>query len=331
MPRGKFLSEFEKGAIIAYSSEGLSSRAISERIGRSKTVINNFLANKESYGKNNAGKGRPYKPSEREIRAVVLLAATGRYSCSEILQQTKLPVCRKTINNIINRAGHITYTSKLVQPPLMAHHKLARLEFARTVMSWDDRWITVVFSDEKKFNLDGPDGWKLYWHDLRREKEIFSKRQLGGGSVMVWGCFSFNGVGPLAIISERLNSEGYRAILDKCLVPNGEAMGGPEWIFQQDNAPIHSSKTIMEWFRDKNIKILDWPSKSPDLNPIENLWGIMARQVYKGGVQYKSAKELRDAIEENWYAMDPAMCQKLIFSMKGRIFNVINKNGSYIK
>ena len=54
-----------------------------------------------------------------------------------------------------------------------------------------------MFSDEKKFNLDGPDGSQCYWQDLRNEKQLFSKRPFRGGSVMVWGAFSASGKADL--------------------------------------------------------------------------------------------------------------------------------------
>uniref|UniRef100_T1J3N2 Transposable element Tc3 transposase n=1 Tax=Strigamia maritima TaxID=126957 RepID=T1J3N2_STRMM len=79
-------------------------------------------------------------------------------------------------------------------------------------MSWKNEWIEVLFSDEKKFNLDGPDGWTHYWHDLRKEPEVFSKRQMRGGSVMVWGTFGFNGITDLAFITTRMNSQKYQEI-----------------------------------------------------------------------------------------------------------------------
>ena len=56
-------------------------------------------------------------------------------------------------------------------------------------MSWQEEWHQVLFSDEKKFNLDGPDGYQYYWHDLRKEKETPMSRNFGGGNVMVWGLF----------------------------------------------------------------------------------------------------------------------------------------------
>ena len=58
----------------------------------------------------------------------------------------------------------------------------------------------MVFSDEKKFNLDGPDGSQCYWHDLRKEKQLYSKRPFWGGSVMVWGTFSASGKADLIVM-----------------------------------------------------------------------------------------------------------------------------------
>ena len=45
---------------------------------------------------------------------------------------------------------------------------------------------------KKKFNLDGPEGYRYYWHDLRKEKQYFSKRHFGGGSLMIWGAYGLN-------------------------------------------------------------------------------------------------------------------------------------------
>ena len=56
------------------------------------------------------------------------------------------------------------------------------------------------FSDEEKFNLDGPDSSQFYWHDLRKEGQLFSKRLLVGGSDLVWGAFSTSGKADLVVM-----------------------------------------------------------------------------------------------------------------------------------
>ena len=95
---------------------------------------------------------------------------------------------------------------------MLSAHKMQRFAFVRETMTWNDQWLQVIFSDKKKWNLEGPDGCRHYCHDLRKEKDIFSKRQFGGGIVMTWGCFSFNEVRPLAITSAKMNSEDYKKL-----------------------------------------------------------------------------------------------------------------------
>jgi hypothetical protein len=83
-----------------------------------------------------------------------------------------------------------------------------------------------------KFNLNGPDGIQCYWHDLRKEKQVFSKWPFGGGSVMIWGAFSANGKAELVIMEGCKNAQKYVEVLEKSVLPFAEDNQGQDFIFQ---------------------------------------------------------------------------------------------------
>jgi hypothetical protein len=85
-------------------------------------------------------------------------------------------------------------------------------------VTWKNQWKQVVFSDEKKFNLDRPDGAVYYWYDFRNEEQIFSKRQQGGGSLMVWAEFGNGGKTYLTFPTGRMKANDYQDLLDTHLL-----------------------------------------------------------------------------------------------------------------
>lgn len=192
----------------------------------------------------------------------------------------------------------------------------------------------MVFSDEKKWNLDGPDGMAYYWRHVPSEPRYFSKRQAGGKSLMVWAAFSSHGKSRLCFVNGRLDSVAYQEVLENFLLPYMEETNVPNLRFQQDNAPIHVSHrrpgNTMEWFRDHEMVPLPWPACSPDCNPIENLWGIMVRHVYHNARQFQTVNELKTAIQEAWDSIEPPLLQKLSNSMPNRIAKLLQNNGSTI-
>lgn len=93
---------------------------------------------------------------------------------------------------------------------------------------------------------------------------------------MVWGCFAANGVGALVFIEENMTADTYISILKQNLRQSAEKLGiSNEFKFYQDNDPKHKAWKTRLWLLYNCPNILETPPQSPDLNPIENLWGTM--------------------------------------------------------
>ncbi|KAF0704885.1 hypothetical protein AaE_014720 [Aphanomyces astaci] len=137
------------------------------------------------------------------------------------------------------------YVKRNATPMLTEAHIAARLKHAKKHLESPPDWAKIIWSDEKKFNLDGPDGMQCYWRDLRFDKESFFSRKFGGRSVMVWAAFSADGASEIAFLEGNQNSAKYFWTLEDYLFPFAHFLYGDEFVFMQDGASIHRSKETM--------------------------------------------------------------------------------------
>ncbi len=94
----------------------------------------------------------------------------------------------------------------------------------------------------------------------------------------------------------------YQEMLDHFMLPSADKLyGDAAFIFQQDLAPAHTAKGTKSWFNDHGVTVLDWPANSPDLIPIENIWGIVKRKMRDS--RPNNADDLKAAIKAAWASL----------------------------
>ncbi|KAJ8871142.1 hypothetical protein PR048_027447 [Dryococelus australis] len=97
--------------------------------------------------------------------------------------------------------------------------------------------------------------------------------------------------------------------------------------FQDDNARCHVSRTTMQWYADNNVRRLDWPAHSSDLNPIEHLRDELDRRVRARKARPKSIAQLMEWLQEEWRRIPGDILQTLVESMPVRVAAVIAARG----
>ena len=318
--------------------ENKTGAEISQRTGVSTGTISNIrseldLPNEPSNG------GRPSLISPSLGRLILRKFDSGEYQnaagASRKLSQDGMSISAQTIRRFLWNSGYKAIHKPKVLP-LTKARKQERYAFARAHLGWTVAdWKKVIFSDESKINRLGSDGMQWTWTNGQelRDDQMQQMVKHGGGSLMVWGCMTWNGPGYLCNISGKVDSDFYIQILEDELLQTLEWYGlsKGDVIFQQDNASIHTAKRVQKWFNDNGIRVLQWPSHSPDLNPIEHLWALVKRRLLLYDMPPEGMLELWLRVEQIWNSISADECQKLIESMPRRIRAVYDVKGGHTK
>uniref|UniRef100_A0AAZ3RRW6 Tc1-like transposase DDE domain-containing protein n=1 Tax=Oncorhynchus tshawytscha TaxID=74940 RepID=A0AAZ3RRW6_ONCTS len=126
---------------------------------------------------------------------------------------------------------------------------------------------------------------------------------------MLWGCFAEGGTGALHKIDDIMREENYVNVLKQHLKTSNIKLGR-KWVFQMDNDPKYTSKVVSKWLKDNKVKVLEWPSQSPDLNPTENLLAELKKHVRAR--RTINLTQLHQLYQEEWAKILPTYCGKLV-------------------
>ncbi len=179
------------------------------------------------------------------------------------------------------------------------------------------KWCKFCIS----FGNQGPSVWK---ESGEAQNPCYLKSSVQfPQSVMIWAAMSSAGVGPLCFLKSTVNAAIYQAILEHFVLPSADKLyGDADFIFQEDLAPAHTAKGTKSWVNDHGVTVLDWPANLPDLNLIENLWGIVKRKMRD--TRLNNADDRKAAIKATCASITPEQCHRLIASMTRHIDAVIH-------
>ena len=257
MGRASHLSPEEIAVVRALAHDGKSYAEIARRVNRSATAVRNVLL-KTADHKMQDRRGRPRKISPKLVRALRRKGRTGNYTARALRGFFQMDCTVRRVQQLLSTDTRLSWKKMKSKPFLKKCHRDARIGFARTMLKKTTGfWRSVIFSDEKKFNLDGPDSNAYYWADSELDPRYFSRRRCGGGGVMIWGAFSKRGTAALVSIKGKMGSVEYIKTLESSLLPFANEKHPQGWTFQQDNASVQTSMVTKDWFFENNVHVMD--------------------------------------------------------------------------
>ncbi|CAK9820118.1 Transposable element Tcb1 transposase [Anthophora quadrimaculata] len=323
--------------VISLLNDGLSTRKTAKNCSVSQSTVQRI---RKKYCKSillNVG-GRPKKLSPQNERFVTSGEASSAIMAAKLLKEdTNIQISQWTAQRTL-KGAEFRSIKKKKKPMLSKKNIKRRLEFAKKYRNWTTTdWERVIWSDKTKINRICSDGMSWCWirkNERLKPRHVKQTLKHGGGSLMFWGCLTAFGVGSLHRINGIMNQYLYKDILQDHLVDAVENMPFEEKnvIFMHDRDPKHTAKSVKNWLSTKKFSVLDWPAQSPDLNPIENLWGLLKRRLRDSyDSQPTSITDLYNRIQEQWEQISPDYCKKLVESMPKRISAVLQAKGLWTK
>ena len=197
-----------------------------------------------------------------------------------------------------------------------------------------NQWQRVIFTDESRFRLFQADGRIRVWRDsntaMNLEHVQFSERQ--SASLHVWAGISINSRTELVFLDRNVTAQHYGELLQQHLMPfiNSKFGGTQNCILQDDNATPHRAAAVTQLKQELGLQTLRWPSRSPDMNPIEHVWSYMKRMIHRENPP-TNLRQLRERMIDIWSHIPQDIIRRLCLSLPRRVHALLLAKGAYTR
>ncbi|GFX88103.1 transposable element Tcb1 transposase [Trichonephila clavipes] len=311
-------------------------------------VIDNRVHDSEPWSSEEKGPELPPHPSSflvpptsttpAEDRYIILSAKrkwriTAQQVANQFLAASGKQISRKTVARRLR--GGLYARRPVVCVPLTRQHRTDRLQWCREHHNWTEQdSACVLFSEESRFSLSLDCRRQLIWREsgtAYRPKNIQEKDRYPTCSIMVWAGIMINGRTRLHVVANGTMT-GQRYI-DEVLLPHVRLFRGAvgdKFVFMDDNATCHRTLAVQDCLDSEGIQRLLWPARSPDLNPIENVWDALGRQVAGRNYPPTNKSTLIRALTEEWDKLPQQLLDNIVQSMVRRVECCITLHGGHI-
>jgi transposase len=328
------LTEIQRGSIVTLHKIGWLHKDIAPKIPCSEKTVSLWVQRwqeEHSVADNERG-GRPRCTDEEADVAMEEFADEKKFvTPRDIRRELQLHCSVRTVRrrlDEVNLFGRVAREADSYDERTLT----LRLSFARGFQHFTDAdWDTVIFSDEVHFCL-GYHGqvWVQRPPGRAYDPQYCHPPDEPAYTVTLWGCFCSQGMGAGRIFLGELNSQLYRDILEHNLKPSYQRFFPRGlWRFQQDNASPHYTAEVNTWMHNHGVHVLEFPPRSPDFNPIENIWHVLKHRVEHRNP--RTGEELERILGEEYEAFSAEECATLAHSMHNRLLQCIQYQGHKTK
>jgi transposase len=318
----------KRAMIQALAADGLSDSAIAQKVQVHRHTV--ALWKSRDHCDDLGRSGRPSKLNFRS-RQIVKRRLTSKKGASQRIIAKQLGVHHTTIGRAAKKLGLKVFRPRK-KVILTESQRQARLDFANRQNTRD--WKLVLFTDEKTFEVGHHPNQQndvVYAYSAKDVPTV--PRVSHPAKLHVAAAISFNGKTKLHIFRETLTGPLYVEILKRTIIPGGKRIFGDKpWTLALDNDPKHRSITVSSYLNRNNINYFskeDWPANSPDLNPMDNVWSMLANAINKHPPRNLEQLETRLRIE--WTNLSQEHIANTIDSMHDRLLAVKTAHGGHTK